>query len=103
MASDGAVNDFFGGFDRVAISGDVLFVGSMTHDHLANNAGAVYVFVCSPPCPWDCSDGDGGVGIVDFLAVLATWGEVGVPCDFDGGGVGINDFLELLAHWGPCP
>ncbi len=24
-------------------------------------------------------------------------------CDFDGRGVGINDFLELLANWGPCP
>jgi hypothetical protein len=21
----------------------------------------------------------------------------------DGGGVGINDFLALLANWGPCP
>jgi hypothetical protein len=28
-------------------------------------------------CPWDCGDGDGVVGI--------------------------NDFLELLANWGPCP
>jgi len=26
------------------------------------------------------------------------------PSDFDGDGeVGINDFLELLANWGPCP
>ncbi len=56
---------------------------------------------CSP-CPWDCGDGDGQVGIVDFLAVLAQWGSPG-SCDFDGGGVGINDFLELLANWGPCP
>ncbi len=24
-------------------------------------------------------------------------------CDFDGGGVGITDFLTLLANWGPCP
>ncbi len=24
-------------------------------------------------------------------------------CDIDGGGVGITDFLELLANWGPCP
>jgi hypothetical protein len=29
----------------------------------------------SPCCPWD-TDGDGMVGIVDFLAVLANWG----PC-----------------------
>ncbi len=61
------------------------------------NAGA-------PPCPWDCGDsGDGNVGIVDFLALLGEWGQVGTPCDVDDGGVGINDFLALLANWGPCP
>jgi hypothetical protein len=54
-------------------------------------------------CPWDCGDGDGMVGIVDFLAVLAQWGMIGSSCDFDGSGVGINQFLELLGHWGPCP
>ncbi len=54
------------------------------------------------PCPWDCGDGDGTAGIVDFLALLAQWGGPG-NCDFDGGGVGIVDFLELLANWGPCP
>jgi len=30
-------------------------------------------------------------------------GNGGGSCDFDGGGVGIVDFLELLANWGPCP
>ena len=61
---------------------------------------------CEPaglPCPWDCDDGNGDVGINDFLALLAQWEQVGAPCDFDGGGVGINDFLELLANWGACP
>jgi hypothetical protein len=53
-------------------------------------------------CPWDCADGNGTVGINDFLGLLAQWGEVGTDCDFDGGGVGINDFLKLLANWGPC-
>ena len=53
-------------------------------------------------CPWDCGDGDGIVGIVDFLALLAEWDQVGTPCDFDGGGVGIVDFLALLANWGAC-
>ena len=56
-----------------------------------------------PICPWDCADGDGEVGIVDFLALLAQWDDVGTSCDFDGGGVGIVDFLKLLAQWGPCP
>ena len=57
-----------------------------------------------PPCPWDCGgDNDGNVGINDFLALLAQWGQVGTDCDIDGGGVGITDFLALLANWGPCP
>ena len=63
-------------------------------------------FQGASPCPWDCDGGestDGTVGIVDFLALLAAWGTIGAPCDFDGGGVGITDFLELLANWGPCP
>jgi hypothetical protein len=58
---------------------------------------------CYPWCPWDCGDGDGTVGIVDFLAMLAQWNGPG-PCDVDEqGGVDIIDFLDLLAHWGPCP
>ncbi len=50
-------------------------------------------------------DGDGAVGIVDFLAVLAAWGPCpGCPEDLDdNGSVGINDFLALLAAWGDCP
>ncbi len=40
--------------------------------------------------------------ITDFLALLAQWRGPG-SCDFDGGGVGIVDFLKLLANWGPCP
>jgi len=59
--------------------------------------------VCDPvPCIWDCGDFDGAVGIVDFLAVLAQWGQVGTSCDIYGDGVGIDDFLGLLANWGPC-
>jgi hypothetical protein len=56
-------------------------------------------------CPWDCGDGDGEVGINDFLALLAQWDSIGTSCDFDLGppGVGIDEFLDLLAHWGPCP
>jgi hypothetical protein len=56
------------------------------------------------PCVADL-DGDGNVGITDFLALLAAWGtDPGGPPDFDGdGNVGITDFLELLANWGPCP
>jgi hypothetical protein len=56
-----------------------------------------------PPCPWDCDgSNDHLVGVADFLALLAQWGQPS-PCDFDGNGVGVTDFLLVLAHWGPCP
>ncbi len=52
-------------------------------------------------------DGDGVVGIIDFLLLLAAWGPCSEPCpptcmgDFDGDcDVGIVDFLTLLANWG---
>ena len=59
----------------------------------------------APGCPWDCGDGDGVVGIVDFLALLGQWGSTGLSCDTGLGapGVGIEEFLDLLANWGPCP
>ena len=50
-------------------------------------------------------DGDGVVGINDFLLLLAAWGACPAPpavcpADFDGDGtVGINDLLILLAQW----
>ena len=55
-------------------------------------------------CPGDV-DGDGEVGINDFLDLLAAWGpNPGHPADLDGDdAVGISDFLQLLANWGPCP
>ena len=48
-------------------------------------------------------DGDGEVGIVDFLGLLALWGPCPDPCiaDLDGDGeVGVTDFLIQLANWG---
>jgi hypothetical protein len=55
-------------------------------------------------CPADL-DGDGQVGVTDFLDLLAAWGpNPGHPADLDGDGqVGVTDFLDLLAAWGPCP
>ena len=49
--------------------------------------------------------GDCGVGIVDFLDLLAAWGpNPGHPADYDGDDfVGITDFLALLANWGDSP
>ena len=57
----------------------------------------------TPDCPWDCAGFPGIVSIDEFLAVIGTWGQSGVPCDYDGGGVGITDFLTVLGRWGPCP
>ncbi len=55
-------------------------------------------------------DGDGFVGIVDFLALLASWGPCPEPCppscpgDFGGDcAVGITDFLLLLGGWASPP
>jgi hypothetical protein len=51
-------------------------------------------------------DGDGVVGILDLLVLLARWGpcpDPPAPCpaDLDGDGtVGIRDLLILLANWG---
>ena len=51
-------------------------------------------------------DGDGMVGIVDLLALLAGWGPcpgppLPCPTDLDGdGSTGITDLLVLLANWG---
>jgi hypothetical protein len=60
-----------------------------------------------PFCPTDClQPPDGEVSVLDFLAMLATWGDVpvGGPCDVDSDGVvGMADFQALLNDWGPCP
>ena len=87
--------------DGAGISGTMLlrFISNGVWDE------AVVTFDHSvPACPWDL-DGNGDVGIEDFLALLAAWGtDPGGPPDFDGDGdVGITDFLELFANWGPCP
>ena len=51
-------------------------------------------------------DGDGLVGITDFLTLLGAWGPCAAPCppscpaDLDGDCVvGITDFLILLGNW----
>jgi hypothetical protein len=70
-------------------------------------------FCCSTqlcvPVP-DCSgsalpcdlDGDGVVGVLDFLVLLGAWGTNPIhPADLDGDGdVGVTDLLILLANWG---
>ncbi len=63
-----------------------------------------WLFDLPNTCPWDCEPvSDRDVGTDDSLELLAQWFMVDTSCDFDGGGVGINDYLILLANWGPCP
>ena len=69
------------------------------------DAFAITEFLCEA-IPGDL-DGDGTVGILDFLELLASWGPCARPCppsctaDLDGDcTVGITDFLLLLGNWG---
>ncbi|MCH8165013.1 MAG: FG-GAP repeat protein, partial [Planctomycetes bacterium] len=104
LADDGAAQDLFG--YSVAISGETAIVGAYFDDDNGSNSGSAYLFdAAGTPgkCPWDLN-GNGSVGILDLLALLAAWGtDPGGPPDFDGDGtVGILDLLTLLANWGPC-
>jgi hypothetical protein len=81
-------------------------VGTLTRLHVlgANVGSFVIGNETINACPWDCAQPpDGQVNVVDFLALIATFGQAGVPCDIDGGGVSITDFLAFLANFGPCP
>ena len=66
--------------------------------------GEQFLTISVAACPGDV-DGDGTVGVTDFLALLAAWGpNPGHPADLNGDGeVSVLDFLALLANWGPCP
>jgi hypothetical protein len=58
------------------------------------------------PCPWDCQfTPDGQVNVPDVFALQAQWDQSGTSCDFGvgGPGIGIDEFLQILANWGPCP
>lgn len=86
-------------------------VGLLDIDHdgdldVASNGARANVFV-NDMCPAADLDGDGAVGIVDFLLLLISWGPCPSPCppygsgDVDGDcSVGLSDFAALLAGWG---
>jgi len=72
---------------------------------LSNMNSGLYI-VSVGDSPLGDLDGDGLVGITDFLILLAEWGPCDLPCppqcaaDLDNDcNVGINDFLLLLANW----
>jgi len=69
-------------------------------DHCAHTGGHFFGNLpCGPDGPCGRSvcdsdiDGDGEVGILDFLDLLANWNN---PYD-------LVDYWTLLADWGPCP
>jgi cytosine/adenosine deaminase-related metal-dependent hydrolase len=62
--------------------------------------------VCDFLGPYNCTGllgdatGDGAVDVADLLAVLAAWGQGGVPADVNGDGiVDVLDLLLVLAEW----
>ena len=93
---------FLGDYSGMAVAGNRAYPVYIQMD---DGDQRIYSNVIEFPesCPWDCGDGDGSVGILDFLALLSQWGQIGTPCDLNGTGVGITEMLDLLAHWGPCP
>ncbi len=103
-----------GGTTQVSVTGSGGAVGSeMCFTALVDDGG----FCCStqicftvpdctlaaPPCDLN---GDGAVGMADFLGLLGAWGACtdcsACPADFDGDcAVGVTDVLELMASWTP--
>lgn len=87
--------------------GSSFFCGN-TPDHIqgpfVNAGGNTFSALCGwACCTWDCGGvPDGVVSVVDFLALLGQWGQVGSSCDVDGGGVNTVDFLSMLQNWGSC-
>ena len=72
---------------------------------LSNMQSGLHVVSVEPFGPGD-ADGDGEVGIQDFLLVIGNWGECPDPCpplcpgDVDGDcEVGIEDFLIVIGNW----
>jgi hypothetical protein len=96
-----------GDFLRFDAAGNLYVGGAFSNVNTAGQVMAVMKYASQvgtgEPCPWDV-DGDGQVGIIDFLEVLGSWGPCGgCPADVDGdGAVSVTDLLGVLGAWGPC-
>ena len=82
------------------LGGDFARAGGLDSQNLARSGGCAALVVGD-------LNGDGLVGIVDFLMLLAAWGPCADPCppscdaDLDGDCmVGVIDFPLLLTNWG---
>ena len=98
-------NKLFGTIDSFGFPGNWLIRASDTPDPTSQDQDGNGV---PDECPPGDLDGDGTIGILDFLSLLAAWGPCPAPCppscvaDLDGDcDVGITDFLLLLANWTP--
>jgi len=70
-------------------------------DNQGTIVGEDDIIIINPPMPGD-ADGDGIVGILDILVVIAEWGPCPDDCnsDFDDNGVvDILDILVVIANW----
>ena len=95
------------------LDGFTITGGNANGSTFPDNIGGGMLIFASSPTVADCTpaalpsdlNGDGLVGIEDFLALLAVWGSCSdcgtCPADFDGDcSVGILDLLILLGNWG---
>ncbi|MEE8459644.1 MAG: hypothetical protein V3S08_07210, partial [Phycisphaerales bacterium] len=107
------LNACTGGTTQVTLTGSGGAVGEqLCFTALVNDGGfccsteiCITIPDCSPAALPSVLDGDGIVGMVDFLALLGAWGSCSdcgtCPADFDGDcSVGILDLLILLGNWG---
>ena len=84
----------------------VLRVNPQTGEVIGTLTATINVDAIEVLLPPGDIDGDGEVGIQDFLFVLGSWGACPPspdPCpgDLDGNGeVGIGDFLIVIGNWG---
>jgi hypothetical protein len=99
-----AIDNFVMRTDQFRIRFTAADTGSNSNVEAAVDGVALTTVTCSLPV--GDIDGDGVVGITDFLMLLAVWGPCPDPCppscpaDLDGDcTVGITDFLTLLANW----
>ncbi len=99
-----AIDEFVARTDQFRIRFTAFDTGSDSNVEAAVDGVELTTVTCALPV--GDLDGDGLVGITDFLALLAVWGPCSDPCppsclaDLDGDcNVGISDFLTLLANW----
>ncbi len=88
-------------------TGPALYIGGSFSQAGGDPIGGIVRWTDCPASILGDLDGDGTVGIIDFLTLLAVWGPCAdcgtpqaCPADLDGDcSVGINDLLGLLANW----